>query len=255
MRTEGAVRHASGVGARKPACADFAEYQRTKDRRERDRLFEAHTHLAYTIARRFAGRGEDMDDLRQVALLALVQAIERFDPSRGLAFSTFATPTIAGSLKRHFRDRAWAIRPPRPVQERYLEMNAVLEGLTNELCRAPTVAEIATHGNWSKQQVSEALAARGHRRFEYWGEADQGDHPEPGVIDERFSGVEDRHVVDELLGDLGSREREVVKLRFVDGLAQSVIGTHLGVSQMQVSRLLATSLKTLRTAAVNRALD
>ena len=159
MRTEGAVRHASGVGARKPACADFAEYQRTKDRRERDRLFEAHTHLAYTIARRFAGRGEDMDDLRQVALLALVQAIERFDPSRGLAFSTFATPTIAGSLKRHFRDKAWAIRPPRPVQERYLEMNAVLEGLTNELCRAPTVAEIATHGNWSKQQVSEALAA------------------------------------------------------------------------------------------------
>jgi RNA polymerase sigma-B factor len=196
-----------------------------------------------------------MEDLRQVALLALVQAIDRFDPSRGLAFSTFATPTIAGSLKRHFRDRTWAIRPPRPVQERYLEMNAVLEYLTSELCRVPTVEEIATHGNWSTHQVSEALAVRGHRRCEYWGDADQGDHSEPGVIDEHFSGVEDRHVVDGLLGDLGSREREIVKMRFVDGLAQSAIGKHLGVSQMQVSRLLATSLKTLRTAAVNRSLD
>jgi RNA polymerase sigma-B factor len=255
MGTKGGVRDAASVCAGRPTCADFAEYQRTRDRRQRDRLFEAHTHLAYTIARRFAGRGEDMEDLRQVALLALVQAIERFDPSRGLAFSTFATPTIAGSLKRHFRDRAWAVRPPRPVQERYLEINSVLEVLTSELRRAPTVAEIAARGNWSEHEVTEALGARGHRHFEYWGDVDEGDHPEPGAIDERFSGVENRHVVDELLGDLGSHEREVVKLRFVDGLTQSVIGTHLGVSQMHVSRLLATSLRSLRAAAANRSMD
>ncbi len=232
-----------------PAGADFVEYQRARDRRRRDQLVEGHLDLAYSIARRFIGRGEELDDLKQVALLALVQAAERFDPSRGLAFSTFATPTISGSLKRHFRDRTWAIRPPRPVQERYLEVNAAVETLTGTLRRVPTITEIAAYLKWPEERARDALAARVHRHLEHWGGGADDGQPEPGTVDDQLAEVEDRSLVDDLLGELGARERAIVKMRFFDELGQRAIGRRVGVSQMQVSRLIAASLHNLRDAA------
>ena len=128
-------------------------------RRQRNDLVETHVDLAFSVARQFSGRGEELDDLRQVALLALVQAAERFDPSRGFAFSTFAVPTITGALKRHFRDHAWAVRPPRRLQEQYIEVAAIIEHLTGELHRFPTTAEVAAHGGWSESDVRNRACA------------------------------------------------------------------------------------------------
>jgi RNA polymerase sigma factor (sigma-70 family) len=145
----------------------------------RDRLVEQHMDLAWSLARRFAGWGEQLDDLRQVAMLGLVTASHRFDPSRGYAFSTFATPTIIGTLKRHLRDHAWAIRPPRSLQERYLAVNAAVDALTSELRRAPDTAEIASYGDWSQQEVRGALGERLHRNLEHWDALEGGAGREP----------------------------------------------------------------------------
>jgi RNA polymerase sigma-B factor len=240
--------HTSSARASRPELADFAEYQRTRDRRLRDRLVAANVGLAYKGARRFAGRGEEPEDLRQVALIALVHAVERFDPSRGLAFATFATPTITGSLKRHFRDRAWAVRPPRPVQERFLHVSAAVDRLTGDLHRAPTLAEIADHGEWSEAHVREAFAAQRCRRVEHWGEPEEGGVLDPGTIDRDVSTVEDRIVIDDLLGPLGERERAIIKMRYLEDLGQAAIGQRVGVSQMQVSRLLSRSIEHLRAS-------
>ncbi|HYL52239.1 MAG TPA: sigma-70 family RNA polymerase sigma factor [Acidimicrobiia bacterium] len=239
-----------------PPRSAFAEYQLTRDRGLRDRLVEGHLNMAYAAARRFAGRGEDLEDLKQVALLALVQAVDRFDPSMGLAFSTFATPTIVGTLKRHLRDRTWAVRPPRPVQERYLELAALGEALTHELGRSPTMAEIATRAKCSEDQVHEALdAASVHRRHDALASDRSGPFSEPGRIDQELDRVETRATVEDLLDALPEREREIVKMRFYDGLAQSAIAHRIGVSQMQVSRLLAQSLTHLRGLAAERTLS
>jgi RNA polymerase sigma-B factor len=222
----------------------------------REALVEAHANLAYKVARRFTGRGEEVEDLRQVALLALVHAVDRFDPERGLAFSTFATPTIVGTLKRHFRDRTWAVRPPRPVQERYLEVAGIAENLTHRLGRAPTTADIAAQCRWSEHEVHEALdAAYVHRRHEPWPNQTESGHREPGSPDADLDRVESRTVLESLLESLPQREREIVELRFFGELAQSAIGRKVGLSQMHVSRLLANSLAHLRTVADERALS
>jgi RNA polymerase sigma-B factor len=222
---------------------------------QRDRLVETHLDLAYSIARRFTDRGEELDDLKQVALLALVQAAERFDVCRGLAFSTFASPTILGSLKRHFRDRTWAIRPPRPLQERYLNVNAAIECLTCDLRRVPTVAEIAAYGRWSEQQVRDALAERSHRYLERLDANEQDSGREPGGVDDHFADVEHRQIVDDLLADLAADEQEIVRMRYFEDLEQSAIAKRVGVSQMHVSRLLKRSLRDLRVSATGRGLD
>jgi RNA polymerase sigma-B factor len=202
---------------------------------------------AYAAARRFQGRGEDPEGLEQVALLSLVQAVVRFDPSRGVAFSTFAVPTVVGSLKRHFRDRSWAVRPPRSVQERYLEVAALRDALTNELGRAPNVAEIAARGKCSQDQVHEALdAAYVHRRHQQWGTVGDYLFAEPGSVEDGFERVEHHMLIERLLDELPERERSVIRLRFFEGLTQSAIGRRLGVSQMHVSRLLARTLEQLR---------
>jgi RNA polymerase sigma-B factor len=212
--------------------------------------------MAYAAARRFAGRGEDMEDLKQVALLALVQAVDRFDPSLGLAFSTFATPTIIGTLKRHLRDRTWAVRPPRPVQERYLEIAALGETLTHELGRSPLIAELARRAKCSEDQVHEALdAASLHRRHDALATDPVRSFAEPGKLDQELDRVETRATVEELLDALPERERQIVRMRFYDGLAQSTIARRIGVSQMQVSRLLAQSLTHLRALAAERTLS
>jgi RNA polymerase sigma-B factor len=234
-------------------AALFMEYHRTGDRRQRDRLIEMNIGLAEAVSRRFGGRGERHDDLLQVALVGLLKAVERFDPERGLAFSSFATPTIEGELKRHFRDRRWAVRVPRRLQELMLEVNQSVASLTQRRGRSPTIDEIATDTSLSTEDVLEALEAgraivaapiENTDREGSGGVIDRH-----GNVDAGLEKVEQRMIVSQLLESLPDREREIVVLRFYDGLTQSEIAARFGVSQMQVSRILARTLDRLRAGA------
>ena len=235
----------------------FAEYRRTGDRRLRDELVEAHIPLAQFLARRFSHRGESHEDLVQVALLGLLKAVDRFEPDRGLQFSTFATPTIVGELKRHFRDKGWAMRVPRRVQELHLQLGRVVGTLSQELGRSPTVAEIAQHAGGSEEDVLEAMEAGGmYRLASLDGPAAVGDGEEGtdmasmvGEVDPEFDRVEQQSELSELLSVLPEREQTIVYLRFFRGLTQSEIAERVGISQMHVSRLLARSLEMLRGEA------
>ncbi len=160
----------------------FAEYRRTDDRALRDRLIEMNMGLAEAVARRFGGRGERRDDLLQVALVGLLKAVERFDPERGLAFSSFATPTIEGELKRHFRDKRWAVRVPRRLQEQMLEVNQSVAALAQRAGGSPTIDEIAADTHLSTEEVLEALEA-GRAIVAASIEGDDGQDGRGGVID------------------------------------------------------------------------
>lgn len=234
----------------------FVEYRRTGDRRMRDELVEEHVGLAEYLARRFADRGESFDDLRQVALVGLLKAVERFEPDRGLRFSTFATPTIVGELKRHFRDRGWAVRVPRRVQELHLQLVKVVSTLSQELGRSPTPEEIAKRTGTRVEDVLEAMEAGGVYRLASLDAALANEERSSldlsarlGEDDLEFDGVERREELSALLAHLPPRERRIVFLRFFEGLTQSEIATEIGISQMHVSRLLAKSLETLRAEA------
>ncbi len=216
----------------------------------RNDLVEEHAGFAEYLARRFANRGEPLDDLRQVALLGLVKAVERFDPDLGVNFTSFAAPTITGEIKRHFRDRTWAIRVPRSLQELTLEIERCRSELGHDLGRSPTIPEIAVHAGVSEEAVLEGIEAAGLYR------SDSLDAPVPGD-DERSFGdrfasptdelleADDREVVRELLAHLPIRQRRIVYLRFFEGLTQSEIADRMGISQMHVSRLLTQSLEQL----------
>ncbi len=229
----------------------FAEFARTRDPSLREELVRSHLGLAEYLSRRFANRGESHEDLFQVGSLALIKAVDRFDPRRDVEFSTFATHTIAGELKRHFRDRAWAIRAPRRVQELYLELNEVISALSQELGRSPTIAELAAQTRTSEEEVIEALeAGRGYRSasLDSPGPDETTDLSERlGVEDEQFLAAETRTTLVPLLAELPHRERLILHLRFFRGLTQSEIAKELDISQMHVSRLLARSLARLRS--------
>ncbi len=231
----------------------LVEFARTRDPVLRDKLVAAHLGLAHQLARRFANRGEPHDDLVQVASIALIKALDRFEPERGVRFSTFAVKCIVGELKRHFRDRGWAVKAPRRVQELYLELGHDIDRLAQELGRAPTVAELAQASGTTEAAVLEAIeAGRGYRSSSL-DAPDQEGQPLVDLLgsdDADLVGVENRSVLMSALQQLGARDQLVVRLRFVDGLTQSEIATRLGVSQMQVSRLLATSLQRLRASFV-----
>jgi len=229
----------------------FRDLTETQDRRLRDELITSHLGLAHQLARRFAGRGEPHDDLVQVASLALIKAVDRFDPERGVQFSTFAAKCVIGELKRHFRDRGWAVRAPRRIQELYLEVGQNIDRLSQELGHPPTVTELAAAVGTTEEAVLEAIeAGRGYRTASL-------DAPDAnsqtmadsiGSDDGRYSHVEDRSVLAEALEALSERDQVVLRLRFIDGLTQAEIAGHLGVSQMHVSRLLAASLQQLRAS-------
>jgi RNA polymerase sigma-B factor len=229
----------------------WIEFARTRDPELRDRLISDNIGLARRLAHRFAHRGQPYDDLAQVASIALIKAVDRFDPERQVAFSTFATGTIVGELKRHFRDRGWSVRAPRRIQELYLELGSVTETLGHQLGRSPTVAEVAEAAGCSEEAILEAMeAGQGYRSSSL-------DAPGPGnlTLGDRLSTedtavglVEDRSVLEPALASLPERSRLIVKLRFVDGLTQSEIASQIGISQMHVSRLLAASLAQLREA-------
>src|ERR687885_2871041 len=160
----------------------FAEFARTRDRAMRDELVTAHMGLAEYLARRFTNRGEPLDDLLQVASLGLLKAVDRFDPARGLEFSTYATPTIVGELKRHFRDKGWAVRVPRRVQELHLRLGSVVSGLSQELGRSPTVQEIAQRAGTTEGEVIEAIDAGSAYRSASLDAGRSDDDESPGLL-------------------------------------------------------------------------
>jgi RNA polymerase sigma-B factor len=228
----------------------FRDLTNTHDPRLRDELITSHLGLAHQLARRFTGRGEPHDDLVQVASIALVKAVDRFDPERGVQFSTFAAKCVIGELKRHFRDRGWAVRAPRRIQELYLEVGQNIDRLSQELGHPPTVPELAAAIGTTEDAILEAIeAGRGYRTASL-------DAPDAnsqtmgdslGSVDTRFGHVDDRSVLAKALEALPERDQVIIRLRFIDGLTQSEIASRLGVSQMHISRLLATSLQQLRT--------
>ncbi len=234
----------------------FAEYADGGDERLRNQLVEEHLGLAHQLARRFTDRGEPYDDLVQVASMALVKSVDRFEPDRGVEFSTFATRTIIGELKRHFRDKGWAIRAPRRIQELYLAVRPAIETLTQELGRPPTVVEIAAAVGATEESVLEALEASQRYRT---ASIDAPDRQEGsislrlGQIDAGYEGTDDRMLLARSMADLPEREQTIIKLRFVDGLTQSEIASQVGLSQMHVSRLLSASLAQLKEAFAREA--
>ena len=233
----------------------FEEFAATRDPALRDELIEAHLGLAEYLARRFANRGEPLDDLVQVASLGLVKAVERFDPARGLEFTTFATPTIVGELKRHFRDKGWAVRVPRRVQELHLRVTRVIDDLALELGRSPTVQEIAQRAGTTEDEVIEAIDAGSAYRSASLDAGRSDDEESPGLLgqlgelDPELQRAERRAALSPLLADLPEREQVMLYLRFYEGMTQSEIAKRLGISQMHVSRLLSRSLQALREAA------
>jgi RNA polymerase sigma-B factor len=228
----------------------FAEYRATGDRTIRNQLVEEHRWLAVHCARRFTHKGEPIDDLVQVAMLGVLKAVERFDPSYGVVFTTFAVPTIVGELRRHFRDKTWTVHVPRRAKELYQVVSGVVDELGQMLGRSPTVPEIADRAGVTVEEALEALEVSGCYRGVPL--APPGDDETPDAItlgsdDPAFSAAEARVTISALISVLPTeRERRIIKLRFVDGLTQSQIAAHVGVSQVQVSRLLRASLAKMR---------
>ncbi len=243
--------HVSGFRPSAAAVDElFRHYAATRDPEAREQLVSAHTGLAASLAARFGSRQDGQDDLHQAALLGLLHAIDRFDPNRGVQFTTFAWATINGELKRHLRDRTWTLRVPRRVQELYLTTAEALDALTGSLGRAPTVAEVAERTGSSEEEVIEALEARSAYRPVSLdapvGDDDAAGGMQLGGEDPRYGKVDQQSVLAELVGRLPSREREIIHLRFNEELTQAEIARRVGVSQMHVSRLLSGSLQKLR---------
>jgi RNA polymerase sigma-B factor len=236
----------------------LADYQHTKDPALREALVRRFLPLARQLARRYRYGNEPMDDLVQVASVGLLKAIDRFDPDRAVAFSSFAVPTILGELKRHFRDKGWSVRVPRDLQELAVRVERVADRMAGEAGRAPTTAELARRLDVSEERVLEAREAAGaHRALSLEQGARSDDEQEAfpaetlGVDDPGFELAEDAATVAGLMRVLTPREREVLRLRFEEDLTQSEIGARVGISQMHVSRLIRQSLARLREAAAD----
>ena len=220
--------------------------------RIRGYLVELHLPLVEYLARRFRNRGEWLDDLTQVATIGLIKSIDRFDLERGVEFSTYATPTIVGEIKRHFRDKGWAVRVPRRLQELKLSLTKAIGDLAQREGRAPTVSELAAHLQMSEEEVLEGLESANAYSTVSLDAPDSGDEDAPavsdslGMVDEALEGVEYRESLKPLLEQLPPREKKILLLRFFGNMTQSQIATELGISQMHVSRLLARTLAQLR---------
>lgn len=231
----------------------FEELARTGSEAVRNRIVESYAPLAVFFAHRYRDRGVESDDLQQVAQLALIQAVDRFDPTFANQFSTFAGRTIDGELKRYFRDRTWAVRVPRGLKELSVEIRQLSDRLSIELGRSPTVADLAAASGHDQDDILAALDVGGAYR------AASLDAPAPGSeraaaaaptstgsVDPRFERTEARLAIEALLATLNPSDRRIVELRFFDELSQDDIARQLGVSQMQVSRLIRRSLDHLR---------
>jgi RNA polymerase sigma-B factor len=239
----------------------FNQVRATGDPGAREALIRRYLPLARHTARRFQRPSDSFDDLYQVAAYALVKAVDGFDPSRGLAFTSYAIPTISGELKRHARDTSWGMRVPRGLQERVLDVERAMADLTGSLRRSPTAAEIAAHMGLATEEVLEALDAGLNHVLESLDTplTIDGDNTLTrldtlGGVDSRYDHVNDAEAVGPALRALPERERHILALRFVEELPQSEIARRLGISQMHVSRLLRRTLDDLAETVQQEAL-
>jgi RNA polymerase sigma-B factor len=233
----------------------FSRYQQSGDLLARHQLIERYLPLARSLARRYERRGEPLDDLVQVASLGLVKAIDRFEPERGLSFSSYAVPTMLGELRRYFRDSGWALHVPREMQERVVTVNHAVERLSGKLGRSPSPQQVADELNLPVEDVLEAIAANAAYCTDSLdaplrsGDEGQAIAEGFGEKDERFELIEDRASIGPALRMLPERERLILRLRFMDDLTQSEIAQRIGISQMHVSRLIRRALEQVRAAA------
>jgi RNA polymerase sigma-B factor len=231
-------------------------YHEQGDLRAREAVIHGYSPLVRKIARRFTGRGESLEDLVQIGLVGLIKSVDRFDLDRGVVFSTFAFPYVIGEIKRHFRDRVWSVRIPRPVQELALRAPREQERLTRELGRSPTISEVAEALGADEEDLLEAIAARqAYKTFSFSAPAgaDEGEGDlleQLGEEDEGFRLSEERIALRAGMAHLDDRERRVLLLRFTRGLTQSEIAAQLGYSQMHISRILRAALEKLADAMV-----
>ena len=225
------------------------------DPHAREALVERFLPLARKLARRYAGGADTYDDVYQVACLGLLKAIDGFDAQRGVAFSSYAVPTIVGELKRYFRDRTWAVRPPRNLLERALRIERAAERLSEELHQSPTVDQLAKQLDLTGEEVLEGLeAARAQRGTSLDATLDCDDATRSlgdlvGTVDPGYARSEERVLVSQLARGLSTRDQEILRLRFEEDMTQSEIGAMFGVSQMQVSRLIRSAIERLRAVA------
>jgi RNA polymerase sigma-B factor len=231
----------------------WRRFTEERDQKAREELIERYMPFAKRLALRYRGASESFDDLLQVANLGLLNAVDRFDPERGIPFTAFASPTILGELKRHFRDRVWTVRVPRGLHDRMAEVDKAIVELTKELQRSPSVGEIAERLELEQTDVLEAMEANHNRRPLSLDRPAGGEDDEDststewiGAEDEGFELVEGRIALDSALPHLDERERLVLRLRFVEDMTQSQIADRIGHSQMHVSRILRRALNRIR---------
>lgn len=259
MPSKNAVHESARRGSRSKLAWDkarthelFRRYKEHGDEDAREQLIMNHLNLVHFLAAKFKNRGEPLDDLVQVGTVGLIKAIDRFDPSRGLEFTTYATPTILGEIKRHFRDKGWSVRVPRRLQELSAKVNQATEELTKELQRTPSVEEIAKSLNTSVDEVLEAMESSGAYSSVSLETSSSDEEDAPSIIDryasedEALDSADDRMVTEDTIRDFSPREQEVIRMRFLEGLTQVEIAQRLGVSQVQVSRLLRRTLKRIQ---------
>jgi len=229
-------------------------YHEDGDLHAREKLIEQYMSLVRSLARRYSYRGEQLEDLVQIGAIGLIKAIDRFDITRGVELTTYATPNIIGEIKRHFRDRGWSVRVPRGLQELNIQLSRLIEELTVQLGRSPTIAELAKSAEVSEEEVLEALeSGRAYSSLSL--SAGSAGHDEEGELDpleslgteeHQYEVSEDRAVLAPGFRVLDERERKILHLRFFEGLTQSQIAQQVGISQMHVSRLIRRSLEKIR---------
>ena len=245
-------REASRERARAEDRELLRRYHELGDADARERLVSRHLPLVRSLARRYAGRGEPLEDIEQVGAIGLLKAIDRFELEREVSLATYATPNVVGEIKRHFRDKGWAIRVPRALQELNAQMSQTIDRLTSKLGRSPSVAEIAETLEATPEEVLEALeVGSAYSTLSLSagpGGGEEGEDPLDSIGEEDlgFERSEDRADLEPALDRLGSREREILRMRFEEGLPQTQIADQVGLSQMHVSRLIRKSLASMR---------
>jgi RNA polymerase sigma-B factor len=229
-------------------------YHEEGDLQAREQLIEQYMSLVRSLARRYSYRGEQLDDLVQIGAIGLIKAIDRFDLERGVELTTYATPNIAGEIKRHFRDRGWSVRVPRGLQELNVRLSRLIEQLTVQLVRSPTISELAKAAGVEEEEALEALeSGRAYTSLSLsvgsggGGDDDDLDPLESlGTVEHQYEVSEDRALLAPGFKALDERERKILQLRFFEGLTQSQIAQQVGISQMHVSRLIRRSLEKIR---------
>jgi RNA polymerase sigma-B factor len=228
-------------------------YHEEGDLHAREQLIEQYMSLVRSLARRYSYRGEQLEDLVQIGAIGLIKAIDRFDLERGVELTTYATPNIIGEIKRHFRDKGWSVRVPRGLQELNVQLSRLMEQLTVQLSRSPTIPELAKASGSTEEEVLEALEsgrAYSSLSLSTGGGGDGDEDLDPlesiGSEEHQYEVSEDRAVLAPGFKALDERERKILQLRFFDGLTQSQIAAHVGISQMHVSRLIRRSLEKIR---------